>query len=803
MTRKALRKKRQQEAKRQLQPSGIGPRSSWVTVGALVASAAIGIRPASAAPLELSFARSQPSPHVRWAFGPSSEFDDPRPAPLGLPLVSAVFRALQDPASAPAGTPRRFDIPPGPIGDAIIAFQRVTAVTVTLEIESIGSIQSPGASGAFSVEEALRALLTGTGVRFRLTSPTTAVFELDPVTESVDVTGQISVVASPKYVVPLRDIPQTIEVIPRAAMEQQGVTTLSEALRNVPGITLQAGEGGGASSTAGDMFNMRGFNASNSLFVDNVRDDGLISRDVFNLEQVEVFMGPTGSDVGRGTAAGYVNMQTKTPHLPASSSATLTFGSANQRRVTVDVNQPLSLRQRRRMADEVGRPAERAVAGQRRGRPRRGRERHARPSRRRSASGSDTPRASSPPAQILRQDNLPDYGIPGAAWHGSAARADDGARARRRSIRRNYYGSPAYDYDHATQNTVTGARRARRQPAADRVEPDPLQRDAARSGHQHRPESRRRTSRSRISSRSRGRATCARTRSPRTRRRLTGRFATGRVRAHGSAGLEFIARSAVRARRWAASGTRAPVNIYTPESERSGHRLRGRRRPARSPTARPNTVALYGFDSVDLGPRVQVNGGLRFEHYDTSSAPVDATNVTTTDAIGHRTASSAARPASSFSRATNGNVYVSYGTTVTPPGAANFTLSAQANNQNNPNVKPQESANLEVGTKWDVADGRLSLTGAVFHTINKNVIFTVDAAAVPPIYNQDDKQRRERRHGRRDRPDHAALAGAGELLGYLDTESLIAEPAEQRQAADALAGVLGKRLDDLSAAEGV
>ena len=82
----------------------------------------------------------------------------------------------------------------------------------------------------------------------------------------------------------------------------------------MPGISLQAGEGGGASSTAGDMFNMRGFSANNSLFVDGVRDDGLVSRDVFNLEQVEVFMGPTGTDVGRGTAAGYVNMQTKTPH---------------------------------------------------------------------------------------------------------------------------------------------------------------------------------------------------------------------------------------------------------------------------------------------------------------------------------------------------------------------------------------------------------------------------------------------------------------------------------------------------------
>ena len=109
---------------------------------------------------------------------------------------------------------------------------------------------------------------------------------------------------------------------------------MSEALRNVPGITLQAGEGGGASNTAGDMFNMRGFNASNSLFVDGVRDDGLISRDVFNLEQVEVFMGPTGSDVGRGTAAGYVNMQTKTPHLGSSTSAAFGCRASEQRRLT-------------------------------------------------------------------------------------------------------------------------------------------------------------------------------------------------------------------------------------------------------------------------------------------------------------------------------------------------------------------------------------------------------------------------------------------------------------------------------------
>ena len=157
--------------------------------------------------------------------------------------------------------------------------------------------------------------IDGTSVTSRSTGPNSVSLEIRLASEAVDVTGTIPQPrpSSPIYSQPLIEVPQTIEVIPRAAMEAQGVTTLSEALRNVPGISLQAGEGGGASNTSGDMFNLRGFSASNSLFVDGVRDDGLMSRDVYNLEQIEVFMGPTGSDVGRGNAAGYVNMQTKAP----------------------------------------------------------------------------------------------------------------------------------------------------------------------------------------------------------------------------------------------------------------------------------------------------------------------------------------------------------------------------------------------------------------------------------------------------------------------------------------------------------
>ena len=164
-----------------------------------------------------------------------------------------------------------------------------------------------------TVEQALAALLTGTGVGYRFTAATAVTVEIRLSSDAVQVSGALPRVESAKYTAPIAETPQTIQVIPRATLDEQGATTLTEAMRNVPGITMQAGEGGGASNTSGDMFNMRGFSAANSIFVDGVRDDGLISRDVYNLEQIEVFSGPTGSDVGRTNAAGYINLDDEDP----------------------------------------------------------------------------------------------------------------------------------------------------------------------------------------------------------------------------------------------------------------------------------------------------------------------------------------------------------------------------------------------------------------------------------------------------------------------------------------------------------
>ena len=69
---------------------------------------------------------------------------------------------------------------------------------------------------------------------------------------------------------PLETVPQTINVVPRQVIEQQGVNTLRDALRNVAGISLAAGEGG----SQGDNLTIRGCSARNDLFIDGIRDFG-------------------------------------------------------------------------------------------------------------------------------------------------------------------------------------------------------------------------------------------------------------------------------------------------------------------------------------------------------------------------------------------------------------------------------------------------------------------------------------------------------------------------------------------------
>ena len=152
--------------------------------------------------------------------------------------------------------------------------------------------------------------------------------------EAVVVTGKPSLVVLTQD---LRDTPQTIDVVPRQLLSEQAVTNIQDALKNVPGITLNAGEGG----SHGDTINLRGFPASDDFFLDGLRDTGFYTRDSFDLELLEVYKGPASTLFGRGSTGGVVNQVSKAPRLAPLDSLAFTAGTNDEQRATADINIPL------------------------------------------------------------------------------------------------------------------------------------------------------------------------------------------------------------------------------------------------------------------------------------------------------------------------------------------------------------------------------------------------------------------------------------------------------------------------------
>ena len=153
----------------------------------------------------------------------------------------------------------------------------------------------------------------------------------DVILPSVTVTGTAepaynpSTTSAAKLDAPLRDIPQTVNVVPQALLRDQGVSSLNEVLKSVPGVGMSHGDG------QRDQVTIRGFTAIADQFIDGMRDDALYFRDLSNIEQVEVLKGPASVLYGRGSSGGMINRISKKPGANVSE-ATLRVASHNGRR---------------------------------------------------------------------------------------------------------------------------------------------------------------------------------------------------------------------------------------------------------------------------------------------------------------------------------------------------------------------------------------------------------------------------------------------------------------------------------------
>ncbi|MFL6696227.1 MAG: TonB-dependent receptor [Vitreoscilla sp.] len=155
----------------------------------------------------------------------------------------------------------------------------------------------------------------------------------------------------------LRDVPQSVTVLSKSLLQSQGAASLADALRNVPGVTLGGAEGG----QIGNNINLNGFTARTDIYLDGFRDRGQYYRDTFALDGVEVLMGPSSMLFGRGSTGGVVNQVSKLARLAPLTEFDASVTSNGMVRTTADVDRALDASSAVRIAAmaQSGRPSTR------------------------------------------------------------------------------------------------------------------------------------------------------------------------------------------------------------------------------------------------------------------------------------------------------------------------------------------------------------------------------------------------------------------------------------------------------------
>jgi catecholate siderophore receptor len=523
--------------------------------------------------------------------------------------------------------------------------------------------------------------------------------------------------SSPKMTAPLLDTPQTITVIPRAVIEEQNANTLTEVLRNTPGISFNAGENG--FSSGANNFSLRGFDASGNIFIDNSRDSGSYTRDVFNTDRVEVVKG-AAADNGRGGAGGYVNMVSKTPGLTNFYGAEITVGfdaynTEARKRATVDVNQAIGTSTAIRLNAMVTKGG---VAG------------------REMATtdawgiaptvmfGLGTDFRALVSYEHLEIRDRPDWGVPGATMPGLVTSAPSTFNAPRNA----YYGLSS-DYD----NTVYDAITARLEYDFSNDVKITNQTRWARVGRSARftvptgfvgPVTA--TSQTQYYDRVNNSIT--------NLTNVSARFRTGTFEHNLSAGIEITSEQSNANR----GGTNNPpgTNIFDPNPDRSwGVPFVATEKNS----VQINTAAIYAFDTMKISPQWEITGGLRAEWYSVKIGDTTLAGTPNSPLDGFSQSSSflAGRIGVVYKPAENGSVYAAFSVSGQPPASflSNPDISRAGTNAfpgfiaNASNIT---NYNYELGTKWDVFNKRLALTAALFRTEKAGVPIVGIAPGAPP-----------------------------------------------------------------------
>ncbi len=550
--------------------------------------------------------------------------------------------------------------------------------------------------------------------------------------KSEDTSYQVERASSQKYTAPLVDTPRSVTVVPQQVIKDTAAVSLQDALRTVPGITMGAGEGG---NPQGDRPFIRGFDAQSDTYLDGVRDTGAQTREIFDIESIEVSKGPNSSFGGRGSAGGSINLVTKKARLGDFTNGGFTWGSDQTQRYTADINRQFldtAAFRLNLMSHESNVAGRDEVNYDRWG---------VAPS---LAFGLGTDTRLNLDFYHMESNDLPDSGIPYGYSVGTSHTAASPDKPTDGGDSSNFYGLTNRDF-----------RKTRADIATITIEHDLSDSLTIKNTLRHgnsmqdyiltQPDDSKGNVRNGTVWR-RANTRVGNTATTTNQTDLFGDFQLAGFNHSFSAGIEFTREKADRSSYdvntdttpgSAGSSTNcSPAMVGAP----SGYNCTSLANPnpddpwagsvARNyagTEATGDTRAIYAFDTIELDPQWLLNLGLRYDNFQTDSKTKSATGATTfktsdTSEFVNGQIGLVWKPAD------NGSIYASYATSATPPGTMlgeglegnPLPSSVGAPTSIVSDLEPEETTNYELGTKWDLLDRRLSLTAAIFRTEKDN-----------------------------------------------------------------------------------
>lgn len=546
---------------------------------------------------------------------------------------------------------------------------------------------------------------------------------------------------------PLKDTPQTINVVPQQVIQEQRATSMEDALRSVPGITFSAGEGG----QQGDSPIIRGFAARGDIFRDGFRDPGWYTRDLFNTDRVEVYKGPSSFAFGRGSTGGAINNVTKLPTGATYVEGTATGTSAGGYRADIDASG--------KKGNVSGRIA---LLYQDQDTPGRDNVWTKRWGVAPSLTGQLDDSTKATLSYIYQgEEGVPDYGVPYLPQPGysatTGALVNGGYNGNGSAVtpvpvaRSNWYGiasGPLRDVVTTETHILTGTlerelgnnfklTNGTRYIANDRFSRVTAPRGLANAAGQAftsgtttgaggagvgYPLNSMRIARER-----RERETDATYLVNQTD--LTGKFNTGIVNHTVAAGIELSreTRGQSRSDLCVATSAACYTSLINPSSG-------GVAATAVTPFPANNTLstnfAAYVSDQMKITQYFELLGSLRFDRYRThfvdASAAAGLNDLERTDNM------LSYRFGGVYHPTPNSSLYVAYGNSYNP-SAELGTLSGTATNTASVSLAPEKNISYEAGVKVDVLDEKLSLTGAIFRIEKTNLRITNDPSAATAL----------------------------------------------------------------------